>query len=138
MDESRRRMVFGGAVGAVALTLDACGGGGSYGSSTTMTPLPMTATTSAPAASSPEALSCGAASIGGNHGHVLSIPQADLSSTVNMTYNIEGSADHNHTVTLTPEQLQQIKAKNSVTVVSTVGGSADFPAHSHPVTLTCM
>jgi len=61
------------------------------------------------------------------------IPAADVDSTTPKTYSIQGSADHDHRVTLTPPQLAQIKAKTAVTVVSSV----DF-SHFHDVTVTCM
>ena len=71
--------------------------------------------------------------IAGNHGHVLSIPAADLNATVDMTYGIQGSADHNHTVTFTPAQLAQLKAGTAVTVTSTTNLS-----HSHDVGTRCV
>ena len=107
--------------GSVVLLLKACGGGG-Y---------------SAPAAGT--AMSCGASgtAIAGNHGHLLVIAAADLDSMVNKTYSIQYTADHDHQVTFTPAQLQTLKGGGSVTVTSTVGTSAAFPAHSHSVTATC-
>jgi hypothetical protein len=75
--------------------------------------------------------------ISGNHGHVLVVPLADLDSTVDKSYNIQGEADHSHVVTLTVAQLQEIKAKNTVQDASSVGGSIYFPAHSHLLTITC-
>ena len=56
---------------------------------------------------------------------------------VSMTYNIQGTADHNHMITLTPTQLATIKAKTSVTITSTFGSSANFPNHQHQVTVNC-
>jgi len=50
------------------------------------------------------------------------------------TYSIVGSATHDHTVTLTPAQLQMIKAMSAVVVTSTIGGT---PSHSHDVTVNC-
>jgi hypothetical protein len=55
-----------------------------------------------------------------------------LDSATPKTYNIRGSADHDHRITLTPAQLAQIKALSAVTVVSSV----DF-AHFHDVTVNC-
>lgn len=47
---------------------------------------------------------CGSsgAQISSNHGHMLTVPTADLDST---TYGIMGTATHDHSVTLTPAQL---------------------------------
>jgi hypothetical protein len=70
--------------------------------------------------------------ISGNHGHTLVVPAADLDSTTNKTYSILGTADHNHTVVLTPAQLQLIKAQSAVVVISSTNQS-----HSHDVTVNC-
>jgi hypothetical protein len=109
--------------GATALLiLQACGGGGDYNAS----PAP------APAAG------CGAsgAEIAGNHGHVLTIARADLDATTNQTYQIKGSAGHDHSVTFTPAQLQSLKAGSSVVVTST--DATLGPSHTHQVTASCM
>ena len=78
--------------------------------------------------------SCGStgAAISGNHGHVLSIPAADLTATTNRTYGITGTADHTHSVTFTPAQLASLGSGMSVMVMSTVNSS-----HDHAVTATC-
>ena len=56
---------------------------------------------------------------------------------VSITYNIVGAADHNHLITLTAAQLQQIKAKTAVTVVSTAGTDMYIGTHTHSVTVNC-
>jgi hypothetical protein len=103
------------------------------------TPAPP-APTPAPPAPSPAppppgpAAACGSAgaAISGNHGHQLVVPPADLDATTNMIYNIQGVANHNHTVTLTPAQLTQLKTPGmTVTVVSSDTG------HVHDVTVSC-
>ena len=115
------------ASGAVLLTLGGCGGGGGYGASPAPPP--------SPSPSPSPGQNCGSTgtAIVGNHGHVLSIPAADLNATVDMTYSIQGSADHNHTVTFTPAQLAQLKAGTAVTVTSTTNLS-----HSHDVGTRCV
>ncbi len=50
----------------------------------------------------------------------------------NKSYNIRGSGDHNHTVVLTPAQLQLIKAKTAVLV-----NSSTEQFHFHEVTVNC-
>ena len=77
---------------------------------------------------------CGSSggAVSGNHGHALAIPSADLDSAAAVTYDIRGNADHPHSVTFTPAQLQQLKAGQSVTVLSTTNAS-----HDHSVTATC-
>jgi len=125
MDKTRRKLLFASAGGtALAVALASCGGGGggSYSS-------PAPAPTPPPP---PGTLSCRDTLIVGNHGHSVMIPAADLDSTVNMTYNIQGTADHNHTITLTPAQLQDIKAMTAESVMSSTTLS-----HSHEVTVNC-
>jgi hypothetical protein len=70
--------------------------------------------------------------ISANHGHALTIPASDLDSPVTLVYNIQGSGDHDHTVVLTPAQLQSIKAKTAVQV-----NSSTVLAHFHEVTVNC-
>lgn len=115
------RKQFLGAVGSgsVVLWLQACGGGGSgYGDD----------------GGGGGAQSCGASgtAIEANHGHSLTIPEADLSSSTDKTYNIMGSASHDHTVTFSAAQLAQLKAGQSVVVTSSVTSS-----HQHQVTAHC-
>ena len=127
MDKTRRQLLFASAGGsALAAVLAACGGGGG-GYSATPAPPP-------PPPPPPGALTCGATAISANHGHSLTIPAADVESTVAKTYSIEGTAGHVHTITLSPQELAMIKAMTSVTVTSTLGGS---PSHDHMVTVNC-
>ena len=121
------RRGFFGSMGAVALLLSACGG--SDPSDPAPAPPPPAP---APPPPPPAALSCGATAISDNHGHTLTIPAADVDSTVVKMYSIAGVADHGHTITLTPAQLAQIKGMTSVTVTSSVDLS-----HFHSVTVNC-
>ena len=82
-------------------------------------------------------MSCGATAISDNHGHTLTIPAADVDSTVAITYSILGIADHDHTITLTPAQLAQIKNSTSVTVSSSIDRSTLYASHFHAVTVNC-
>lgn len=105
--------------GAVLLVLGGCGGGGGdYAAA----PAP---------APGPAGVGCGA-SISGNHGHVLSIPTADLDSTTPKTYDIQGAADHTHQVTFSAADLANLKAGRTVNVVSTT-----TLAHEHAISETC-
>ena len=115
MSITRKDFCGGLAGGSVLLLLQACGGGGSSGGGGTIA-------------------ACGAsgAAIAGNHGHVLTIAKADLDSLTDKTYSIAGSAGHDHSVTLTVAQLQQLKAGMGVIVTSTMTN-----AHSHAVTSSC-
>jgi hypothetical protein len=71
-------------------------------------------------------------SISANHGHVMSVPQADVDAGSEKTYDITGSADHPHQVTLTADDFTTLAGGGSVTVASSTDS-----AHSHMVTVTC-
>ena len=127
MDITRKRFLASLAGSTMAVLVPGCGGGGGYSGT------PVAATPPAPSPPSPAA-ACGSsgAAISGNHGHQLVVPPADLDATTNMVYNIQGVSDHNHTVTLTPAQLTQLKTPGmTVTVASSNNG------HVHDVTVTC-
>jgi hypothetical protein len=91
--------------------LASCGGGG--GDSNPPAPAP------------PPAGSGCAATISDNHGHVLAIATADLDSTTDKTYDIQGSAGHTHSVTFSAAQLAQLKAGNAVSVSSSMALNHD-------------
>ena len=120
MDITRKRFIelFSGA--SALLILHGCGGGDDYGGAPAPAPMPSSG--------------CGE-QITANHGHALTVPVADLDSPTAKTYSIMGSAVHDHQVTFSPAQLQQLKARTPVTVVSTAF-SGD--GHNHNVTVTCV
>ena len=70
--------------------------------------------------------------IGSNHGHDLIVSTADVNSEIPMTYRIQGSSAHNHTVTITAEQFAELRSGNTIRVDSTTDES-----HSHRVTVSC-
>jgi hypothetical protein len=125
-----RKAFLGAAASTAVLLLHACGGGDDDNSGA---PAPGPAPEPAPAPG-PAPAQCGAtgAAITGNHGHALTIPAADLDSATDQTYSILGTANHAHSVTFTPAQLQALKAGQSVTVQSTTDSF-----HEHAVTATC-
>jgi len=67
-----------------------------------------------------------------NHGHVLMVPKEDFSAGMDKTYNIQGSATHNHTIALTADQLAMILAGTHVSVTSSVTND-----HAHQVSVFC-
>jgi hypothetical protein len=67
--------------------------------------------------------------VSANHGHVATITGAQISSGGALSLNIQGSAQHPHTVQLTAAQLQQIAARQTVSAVSSTDNN-----HSHTVT----
>ena len=111
MNVSRKVFLIQLAGGAWALA--GCGGGGDSG-----TPTPAAGTCSA--------------TIAANHGHTLSIAQADLNSTVAMTYNIQGAADHSHSVIFSAAMLASLKAGTAVVVTST-----NTLGHDHQISEQC-
>jgi hypothetical protein len=130
MTITRKAFLGAATAGTVVLLLQACGGGDGEDSGAP-TPAPGPAPAPNPG---PGAAQCGAtgAAIAGNHGHTLTIPAGDLDSATAMTYDIRGTANHSHSVTFTPAQLQALKAGQGVTVLSTTDSS-----HEHAVTATC-
>ena len=74
------------------------------------------------------------ATIDANHGHTISVTASDVAAGVDKTYNIQGTSDHAHMVTVTAANFAtlQSNANGSVMVVSTSGG-----AHTHSVTILC-
>jgi len=155
-DLSRRRFLEPALGTAILLLLPGCGGGGSYGGmsladsaaalgttpSSTPTDTPSSAPSTTPsstpsstpstAPSSTPSAGCGS-TFDFNHGHVLTVLRSDLDSTTAVSYDIQGTADHTHTVTLTVAQLATLKTGASVTVVST---TTDF--HEHIITVSCV
>ena len=136
MSITRKQFLGSVTCGTVTLLIQACGGGGTAalalfgggtnGGGTNGNPTP--------------ASSCGSsgAEITGNHGHVLTVPTTDLTSTTALTYSIMGSATHDHLVTLSPADLAQLHSGGTVTVVSSVTDAPTFGPHSHGVTVTCV
>jgi hypothetical protein len=127
MNITRKEFCSGMASGTVLLLLQSCGGGGgSY--------------SSGPVFGS----GCGATgtAIAGNHAspyaHTLSVPAADLRSGTDHTYTTEGTTDHFHMVMLTGAELLSLANGATVTKALGSGGSALFPAHTHPATITCV
>jgi len=120
MSITRKRFLEAATGGTILLILQACGGGGdsTYGGGQGV--------------SSPQSCGASGSAISGNHGHQLTIPLADLDSTVDKTYDIQGTAGHDHQITLTAAQLQMLKAGQTVTV-----GSTTTLSHAHNVTTGC-
>ncbi|HET7528436.1 MAG TPA: hypothetical protein VFK10_21030, partial [Burkholderiaceae bacterium] len=107
MDVTRKRFVETMASGSVVLLFTSCGGGGSgYNGAPAPAPAPAPAN------------SCSPATISDNHPqpHALVIAKSDLDSTTAKTYDIQGSADHTHSVTFSAAQLAQLKQGMTVAV----------------------
>ncbi len=120
MNISRKRFIEALAGGSALLVFSGCGGGGSSYNGGNPAPLPTSGCSE---------------SIAGNHGHVLTIPVADLDSQTPKSYDIAGAAGHSHQVTFSAAQLAQLKAGTAVTVTSTAFAG---DGHTHSVTVDCV
>jgi len=97
------------ALSGVAITISACGGGGSP--------------------SSPSVTGDKTGVIGSNHGHTAVITSGQLSAGDALSLNIRGGSDHPHTVTLTAADMTAIAGNSRVSRESTTDDG-----HSHSVT----
>jgi hypothetical protein len=70
--------------------------------------------------------------IAANHGHALTISAADKMAGVAKDYDIKGSADHSHTVSLAADDFADLSGGTVVIVTSSTDAG-----HSHDVTITC-
>ena len=102
---------------AALATLPACGGGGGG--------------SDAGRDSGGGATSCGG-TIADNHGHTLTVPQADVTAGTARTYDIQGTSPHAHTVSLSAADFGLLSTTGTVIVTSSTGN-----AHTHMVTVRC-
>ncbi|NVB85714.1 MAG: hypothetical protein HOV81_45540 [Kofleriaceae bacterium] len=70
--------------------------------------------------------------IASNHGHVLMVSKEDVAAGVDKTYDITGTSDHPHSVTVTAANFGKLAMNQSVQLTSTSGGG-----HTHGVTIMC-
>lgn len=126
----RKRFLTGACATTFAVALAGCGGSGDDGASASPTPTP------SPSPSPTPSGNCTAngttVQIGANHGHSLSVPAGDVSAGVEKTYDIQGTSDHPHAVTVTAAHFTELQANMSVVIASTSGGG-----HTHQVTVSC-
>jgi hypothetical protein len=77
-------------------------------------------------------LTC-SSNIGTNHGHSLEVPAADVADGVEKTYNIQGTSQHPHMVTITAADFTTLAGGGTVQKTST-----NDNGHTHSVTVTCV
>ena len=77
-------------------------------------------------------------SISSNHNHTAQITGAQITASVGITINIQGTAAHNHTVVISQADLTSLKNRQSITRESSSDQSNTFGLHSHSVTFTPM
>lgn len=132
---SRRRflrvaLTTAAAAGAAA-ALAACSSGGGYGDPS---PSPSPGSGGASGQSGGACLTNGASAgtISNNHGHALTVPKEDVAAAVEKTYSIQGSAGHDHEVTVTAADFAKLADNDAITVTSTTTAG-----HTHTVTVVC-
>jgi hypothetical protein len=67
------------------------------------------------------------------HSHVLTVPVADLEDGADKTYDIQGTSQHTHTVTITAAQFATLAGGTSIMLTSTSGNG-----HTHAITVNCV
>jgi len=73
----------------------------------------------------------GRVTIGSNHGHTMTVTGAEVTAGTEKTYDIRGTADHTHSVTVTAALFTMLKASTAVMTIS-MGGD-----HSHSINVAC-
>jgi hypothetical protein len=121
------------AVAAVGVaTLAACGGGDDDGS----TPQPDANNAGTPDGGG-TAKSCTDngtnTAISANHGHVMTVSKEDVIAGTEKTYDIQGTAGHPHSVTLTAADFTALQGGTMAVEVST-----NNAGHTHTCTVTCV
>ena len=72
--------------------------------------------------------------ISANHGHAARITGAQLAEGNTLMLDIQGAADHRHTVELSATDIEQIRNGRQVAKESSTGQSPTEPSHRHTVT----
>jgi hypothetical protein len=70
--------------------------------------------------------------ISGNHGHTLTVSAGEIMQGTAKTYNIMGTADHDHMVTVSVGAFAMLANNETAMTVSTSGSG-----HTHNITITC-
>jgi len=73
-----------------------------------------------------------AVAIGSNHGHSLTVSIADVQAGSSKTYSIQGTSDHDHMVSLSAANFNELKSSSSISVTST-----NDDGHTHSVQVSC-
>jgi hypothetical protein len=72
--------------------------------------------------------------ISANHGHSARVTGAQLTAGNTLMVDIQGGADHRHTVELSAAEIEQIRNGRQVAKESSTGQSSTEPSHRHTVT----
>lgn len=71
-------------------------------------------------------------SIGTNHGHTLLVSKSDVQSGSTKQYSIAGVAGHDHNVTVTAENFNQLKSNQQIRM-----NFSNTNDHIHSITVSC-
>ena len=74
--------------------------------------------------------------ISANHNHVAIVTGAAITAGNAVTLTIQGTAQHNHTLSLSQADLTTLKNRQAVSRESSTDPSGTFGLHSHTVTFT--
>jgi hypothetical protein len=74
--------------------------------------------------------------VSANHNHSAMITGAQITAGSAFTLNIQGTAAHQHTVSITQADLTALKSRQSVTRDSSSDFSNTFGQHAHTVTFS--
>jgi hypothetical protein len=107
----------------VSVIVSACGGSSYSSPSNPTTPTP-----------EPAGPGDDVGQISANHGHRAVITAAQLMAGGALMLDIRGAADHTHTVSLSAQDVGDVRAGATVATLSTTGQSTTLPAHAHTVT----
>ena len=77
-----------------------------------------------------------AGTVSANHGHIATVTAAQITATNAVTLNIQGTAAHPHTLSLSQADLQTLKNRQPVSRDSSSDVSASVGLHLHTVTFT--
>jgi hypothetical protein len=78
------------------------------------------------------------AAISSNHNHSGVITGAQITAGTAFTLNIQGTAAHPHTISITQGDLTALKNRQTITRESSIDPSNTFGNHSHQVTFAPM
>ena len=110
--------------GCVITITDACGGSNTS-----------TNNTANPASPSPAPADI-TGTVSANHNHSAVVLAAQITATNAIVLNIQGTAAHNHTLSISQADLQTLKNRQPVSRDSSSDVSATFGLHMHTVTFT--
>lgn len=113
-----RKEFIGSLLGGAALL--ACGGGGNPVDSSVMRNCAMNGTN---------------VTIGANHGHALMVTATDINAGLDKTYDITGTADHAHMVTIRAADFARLQSNANASVMANTTAGGD--GHTHSVTILC-